>query len=139
MKSLSKLIKNGIPRSVSYYMMRAAQRWALLSLAGVTLTYWIVQITLTVNLRILNATSTRVPSEQSQQLYSDINKANSLLSKAALSWAVACAIVTLCLVAYSRVRKHDKRLVVDSLVVVGFCLVSIVFSQVIIRTFVTAL
>jgi hypothetical protein len=138
MNSSSKQTKN-IKYSNLYYIARIAQRWSLLSFIGLTIIYWVTQISFTVNIRFLSASGTSLEATNSQLLNNDINRVNDLLSSGVLKWAVVSVLITLGLLVFKNVRQCEKRLVLDSVVTIVFCILSVSMSQTIIRSFLTNL
>lgn len=138
MSSLTKSVKNKSTGFI-YYIARIVQRWSLLSLVGLTLIYWAVQITEAVNIRFLSAAGTKLGDTEAKQLNHDLDRINTLLGQGLIRWAVFATIVTFGFLGFINVRKQEKRLVADSLVVIVFCILSATMSQVVIRSFIDSL
>ena len=121
--------------SVLYYVTRIAQRLSLLGFGLATIIYWVIHI------RIYSETLIRFeqvapPAFKDQERMNEL--ANGIVNGAAngiWKWFFMASLLTLALLMFKRVRKYEKRLIVDSAVIITFCLVSAAFIQPIIDAF----
>ena len=121
-----------------YYASRVLQRLVLCMVVGATVVYWAMLIAIT--------TSVTINQKLVNHQYTDTTKVNDLISRAihsqslvVLRWAIIAAVMTFAILLIKRYRKFEKRVVVDSVVIVGFCVVSVTFSQMLVRAFAKSL
>ena len=100
---------------------------------GWTLVFWMVLINITVSLGLFG--SSNVEFDNSQTVNDSIKKAIDILSYKVLGAAAAAGLVTGLFGLVPRVRRHEKSLLVDSLVLTVFCIVSVALSQIMVRSF----
>jgi hypothetical protein len=116
-----------------YYALRIVQRFSLLLMGMATIIYWIVLI----NLAITNSGAYQVQANIAH-LATIESHIISRLSFVALLWTVGTLALTLALGLFAQVRKHEKRLLFDSSIIIVFTLLSIEFSQLVVKNFLAA-
>jgi hypothetical protein len=118
-----------------YYGMRILQRLGLLFVGLHTLIYWVAFL-VTVYLEEYSRQTVghqfRDPVATDKTLVDVVN----LLSWRVLYSAIFSALITVAMLAIPRVRRYEKRLVVDGLVIVVFCVLSVMASQFVVQLFV---
>lgn len=109
------------------------QRLSLFVLIGWTFIFWIVLINITVSLGLFG--SSNIQFDNSQTVNDSIKKAIDLLSYKVLGAAIGAGVVTALFGLLQRVRRNEKRLIADSLIMIVFCLVSVIMAQMMVRSF----
>ncbi|MDB5183147.1 MAG: hypothetical protein JWO47_931 [Candidatus Saccharibacteria bacterium] len=124
--------------SVAYYGGRVAQRLALCMVVGATIIHWIILITITANTRFISVLQNN-KFKDSQDVNNAISRVTNLQSLIVLRWFIFATLITFVLLLIRRYRKYEKAMIVDSLVITTFCMLSVIFAQAIIRVFITRL
>ena len=120
--------------SLTYYILRIAQRLSLITVIGATIAHWTILISFYVTNRYVGELE-NLKFTDSEQLNSDIERALHLQSLAVLRWVLLGATVTFLLLLVKRYRKYEKPMIIDSLTIIAFCLISVALSQMIARAF----
>ncbi len=116
----------------TYYIARVAQRISLLAAAGCTVILWatLVSISHTVSYGVMNEA---IKATSQDDLFAGITKELDKLTMYAAFASVLAIVITILMMKFLRVRKNEKRLVIDGVVIAGFCLVVSLFCQTIYR------
>lgn len=117
-----------------YYGLRVLQRFALLGVIGSTIVHWIVLIVIAANLSF-NSQVAGLEYEDQTVLQDDINRMINVLSFNVLRTGIYALAVTGLFLLLKRVRSQEKAAVVDSAVIIIFCVISVVLSQLMVRRF----
>lgn len=120
-------------QSLIYYAGRVVQRLSLLYLIGWTAIHWIVLIQVTTSLGLFSQTG--VKFDNPEIVSTGVRNATTATSYRVLSAGIGAAVITLAFLLIPRVRKFEKSLVVDSLVIITFCLVGVATSQILLKSF----
>lgn len=128
-------------RSLWYYIVRIAQRISLLMTLTIAIAHWAALIAITISEEALydqvqGSAINAAGADNAKHFYS---RAVDTLAYASVRWMVICAVITIGMLCFARVRKYEKRLIVDTAVVLLFTLVSLWFSQDVVRAFVNHL
>ena len=118
-----------------YYAGRITQRLALYTVVGATVVHWMILIFISGSV----AFRQQLVNNKFQDIDAYNREINVMLnsqSHVVLRWAIICILLTVALLAISRFRKYEKTMLIDSIVLVAFCLLSVVFSQLIVRNFI---
>lgn len=124
-----------ITSSTLYYSLRIVQRWALLVTGLVTVIHWVVLLSITISTTMIGQ-QTNHGYRNPQLLNDTIRTATDRLYLQVTVAAAVATILTLAMLCMPRVRQFEKRLVIDSLVIVVFCWVSVALSQPLVQTFI---
>lgn len=123
-----------VKKSLLFYSSRIVQRIALFTAIGATLVHWMTLIAITVSLSFTGELESN--NFRNSELVNDkIERVINLQSLIVLRWIVISVVITCLLTLISQYRKQEKPMLLDSLTIVLFCLVSVIFSQLIIRSF----
>lgn len=122
--------------TATYYIGRVFHRIALCFAVGSTIIHWIVLIVITGNFAFATSLENN-KFKSSEALNSDITKIINAQSMMALRWVVIASAVTALILLIKRFRKYEKPLFIDSAVLLIFCLLSVVFSQLIVKSFIS--
>lgn len=118
---------NAIAQSSFYYAMRAAQRFSLYVTGLITVIFWSFMVTAAFNMG--SYVYTGVPEKHHTEVQEMVTSITDGLSLYVLIWGIVTAIITLAMLLLPRVKKHDKRFVVDSLIFVVVMVLSMVLAQ----------
>lgn len=121
--------------SVAYYILRIMQRITLLYTALCTVIFWAVLLIVVILIEY-SIQSVGHEYQDGEAAQSTITTAVNALSWQVLGAAITMVVVTLAMLAFRRVRRDEKRLVVDSVVVGVFCVVSVVLAQFAVQYFI---
>jgi hypothetical protein len=121
-----------------YYISRAAQRAALFMIIGATIIHWIIVISITVNTQFISSID-NIEYKNTQQTNELISRVIDTQSLVVLRWFIISAVITSLLLFIKRFRKYEKTLLVDSTTILILCMFSVVFSQMIVRAFISSL
>jgi len=106
---------------------------ALLVAGLTTFALWVVVISSSVDSLYISSAKSGVDlSQPNEILSSTINKLSTLSG----TWALAALVLTALLALFPRVRKYEKRLVVDGLTIASFLLLATAFCQTTVRYFI---
>src|SRR5690348_7617042 len=121
-------ISNKSSNAVLFYSSRIIQRLSLCFVIGSTIIHWIIMIVITANIRFIkNLENHNFKDPQGfNELLTRVTNTQSLII---LRWTIITAAITLMLLLIKRYRKYNKPLIVDSFVIMAFCVVSVAFSQ----------
>jgi hypothetical protein len=113
--------------AITYHTVRVAQRLSLLALVFSTVLYWVTLITIEIS-----GTAARETAGHEWRNISQLDGAlhtatNHLLWNVLLTGGIALAL-TAALTRFPRVLKFEKRVIIDSMVVILFCLLISVFA-----------
>jgi hypothetical protein len=133
MSSLTVIENDPLTNSIRYYGIRIAHRWAMMTLVGSTLVYWIFLVTTSTNIFFLRESGAAIAD--AARTNETIASVNNTLSSFILRWSIIFVAATLALVSVKRFRKFEKPQLVDSLITAIFCLGSVALSQQILRFF----
>ena len=125
-------------QSLIYYTARVFQRFALCLVVGATALYWTILVYIAASvahLQQLQSNELRNP----EALDDTIRHALDLQSLVAVRWIIFAAALTAGLLLLKRYRTYEKPMIVDSIVIIAFCALSVTFAQSIVRTFVSQL
>ena len=122
--------------TATYYLGRIVQRVALCLAVGSTIIHWIVLIVITGNVEFAHSLDNS-KFKDSNALTDDLHQIINTQSMIVLRWVVIAGVVTALILLIRRFRKYEKPLFIDSAVLLVFCLLSVVFSQLIVKTFLT--
>lgn len=120
--------------TTTYYIGRVFHRIALCFAVGSTIIHWIVLIVITGNFALATSLENN-KFKNSEALNSDITKIINAQSMVVLRWIIIGSVVTALIIMIKRFRKYEKPLLIDSAVILLFCLLSVVFSQTIVKAF----
>jgi hypothetical protein len=122
-------------QSATYYASRLVQRITLLLAAMSTVILWATLVTVTNTFSIFGAIQDEKLNtlELNRGITYEIDK----LTSYAVFFSVLAILVTLLLLTLPRVKKYEKRLVADGLVIAGFCLIASAECQTIMRFILT--
>ncbi|MET0779499.1 MAG: hypothetical protein ABWY71_01555 [Candidatus Saccharimonadales bacterium] len=139
-------VKANIPASIPvtkkqaaiYHTVRVAQRFSLLALAFSTVLYWVLLITIEIS-----GTAARETAGHEWRNIGQLDGAlrtatNHLLWNVLLTGGIALAL-TAALTRFPRVLKFEKRVIIDSMVIILFCLLVSVFAVTLETNFVSDL
>jgi hypothetical protein len=121
-----------------YYISRAAQRAALFMIIGATIIHWIIVISITVNTQFISSID-NIEYKNTQQTNELISRVIDTQSLVVLRWFIIATVITFLLLFIKRFRKYEKTLLVDSTTILILCMFSVVFSQMIVRAFISSL
>jgi uncharacterized membrane protein len=124
-------------QSILYYVLRVLQRFALLTVIGWTIVLWIVLITTVVQIQSVQSQGSAFTDPE--MVEKTIKQAIDMTSYSVLRTGITAMILSGVLLLLTRVRKFEKRLVVDSLIIIIFCIFSAMFAQMLTRQFVSRL
>lgn len=124
---------NNKTKTTWHYTLRITQRILLCMVIATTAVYWMTLISISAIAAYASHTANKVqdPSGVNQLVHDVINSQ----SITAMKWVVIGAAFTLLLLLVTQYRKYEKSLITDSLVVAIFCAVSLIFSQILVRSF----
>ena len=119
-----------------YYISRVFQRVALFLVIGATITHWTIIIVISANIKFISSleNSKFKNSEQTNELISRVINAQSLV---VLRWLIIATVITSLLLFIKRFRKYEKTMLVDSATILIFCMLSVIFAQIIVKAFVS--
>ena len=123
---------NFVSSDTTYYIVRIVQRISLLAAAGSTVILWATLVTISHTIGY-GALSEAVKVTSQEDFIAGVTKEIDRLTMHAAIMSVLAIVITLLMIKFLRVRKNEKRLVVDGVVVAGFCLVVSLFCQTIYR------
>ncbi|HEV7454258.1 MAG TPA: hypothetical protein VGO07_03280 [Candidatus Saccharimonadales bacterium] len=114
-------------QAIMYHTVRIAQRFSLLALAFSTVLYWVTLITIEIS-----GTAARETAGHQWRNIDQLDGAlrtatNHLLWNVLLAAGIALAL-TAALTRFPRVLQFEKRVLIDSIVVILFCLLMSVFA-----------
>jgi hypothetical protein len=122
-----------LTNSIRYYTARLAHKWAMLTLVGSTIIYWVFLVTTSTAIYFANQTG--VGFKDSESTNRTIGEIQGLFETFVLRWAILFVLGTLALLAIKRFRSYEKPQLVDSLIIAIYCLGSVALSQQILRYF----
>lgn len=134
-KKSTKKTKNSsitLTSSTVYYSLRIVQRFILLSLGLITILYWIELISVSVSSSYAADTSSKMLSSDLNDL---ISRSLSAISAVAMLVALVATGATAVLYLVPRVKRFEKRLIVDSVVFIAFCLLAVRLAESIVGFF----
>ncbi len=116
----------------TYYIARVVQRISLLVAAGSTVILWatLVSISHTVSYGVFSSV---VEKFNQQDLFNGVTTELDRLTTCAVIMSGLAILISLLMMKFLRVRKNEKRLVVDGVVIASFCLIVSLFCQTIYR------
>jgi len=132
---LSKLLSKLKKPAAFYYILRIAQRFGLLTQGLLAAIYWLLLI----NIVVANTFAQETVNHQWRNptaLNNTINIAYNALQRNFLLAAGVAVTLTMILAFLPRVRRYEKRLLVDSVVIIAFCVVSVLVAQRLITSFI---
>ncbi len=134
MTAMSKSQQNDpLTNSIRYYTARLAHRWAMLTLVGSTIFYWVFLVTTSTAIYFANQTGSKFIDPDGTNR--TIEEIQGLFETFVLRWAILFVIGTLALLVIKRFRTYEKPQLVDSLIIAIYCLGSVALSQQILRYF----
>ena len=77
--------------------------------------------------------------QDTRQTNEQISKVINTQSLVVFRWFVIASVITLLLLLIKRYRSHEKTLLIDSATILIFCMLSVVYSQIILRAFISNL
>jgi len=114
--------------SVAYHIVRVFQRIALLYTALCTVIYWVVLLVFAILVEYsIQTVGHEFRDRQATQ--TAITAATNALLWQALYAGLAAVVLTLAMLAFARVRRYEKRMVIDGIVIAVFCAYTVAISQ----------
>lgn len=120
-----------MPAKTAYYLVRILQRFSLLFLGLSTVILWIAVISISVT----STTGATIRSGLNGLADTAVNR----LTWSATGWAVTAAVLTIVLALFPSVRRNEKRLLVDSAVIIIFCFGAVALCQFLVHQFLNRL
>ncbi len=118
-------------QSTNYYAARVVQRITLLLAVTGTVILWIALFSTSLDYAVVNI------GNPTPELLNEYDAATGGITDSLANYAVAfsliAAAVSLLLIYIPRIRKYEKRLVIDGVLIAGFCLFMSVFCQAVLR------
>ncbi len=118
-------------QAVVYYGSFALQKLAVITLVGWTVVHWIITIDVTTTVGTVDSIGAKF--DDPEQVNDMIERAIEFTSYGALQAFITALLLTLARLLIPRVRKFDKNWVILDIVILAFCMLSVIFSHVIVR------
>lgn len=119
---------------VLYWLTRILQRVSLFNLGIATIVYWVVNVAIALDLSFAGAQKNAPVFNDPQDTQKTVELIQSTMNTIIIQALVIASVATIIFLAFKRVRTNEKRLLVDSVVFISFCLVSVVLATFIIRS-----
>lgn len=125
-------------KNFPYYVLRFLQRISLLLVLLATVIYWVILIII-VALGGYESAQVHPVQLHGNELNATWQRAVNMQTTNAIKFAVVSLLLTALMFLVLRVRKEDKKIIIDSLAVLVFCLLSVLFAQILVHSFVIQL
>jgi hypothetical protein len=122
-------------QSLPYYLLRIVRLWSLLMTGMLTLLLYVVLIVIVANTSYSQAANLHYSNVQS--LFDTNSRAFNVLSAMAIGSAIVSLAITGLSVLNKSTRQLEKRVLIDCVVVIVFCIIGILFSQIIVKGFIS--